>query len=187
MSWQCFLSLQLQLSVFVCFCMCCDCRMRFTPSLAFRHPPLEEGRRKPALGAWRFARSVPHLLPMGLNGLRCRADILGTNCKTLLKSINYLFFKGRGVVSASVRVTVFRTASRRQLLVQLCDQWTIPTSEAWVWYEYRPLPSGTSRAAVQQRLVHGHFTRWTLIFRFKSMGEEKWTAGQGHKGRTCPL
>ena len=103
---------------------------RCKPGLAFRHPPLEEGRRKPALGAWRFARSVPHLLPMGLNGLRCRADILGTNCKTLLKSINYLFFTGRGVVSASVRVTVFRTASRRQLLVQLCDQWTIPTSEA---------------------------------------------------------
>ena len=39
----------------------------------------------------------------------------------------------------------------------------------------------------QQRRVHGHFTRRTLIFRFKSMGEEKWTAGQGHKGRTCPL
>ena len=29
--------------------------------------------------------------------------------------------------------------------------------------------------------VHGHFTRRTMIFRFKSMGEEKWTAGQGHK------
>ena len=39
----------------------------------------------------------------------------------------------------------------------------------------------------QQRRVHGHFARRTLIFRFKSMGEEKWTAGQGHKGRTCPL
>ena len=40
---------------------------------------------------------------------------------------------------------------------------------------------------VQQRRVHGHFTRRTLIFRFKSMGEENWTAGQGHKGRICPL
>ena len=39
----------------------------------------------------------------------------------------------------------------------------------------------------QQGRVHGHFTRRTLIFRFKSMGEEKWTAGLGHKGRTCPL
>ena len=44
-----------------------------------------------------------------------------------------------------------------------------------------------SLAAVQQRWVHGHFTRWTLIFRFKSMVEEKWTSGQEHKGRTCPL
>ena len=32
-------------------------------------------------------------------------------------------------------------------------------------------------AAVQQRRVNGHFTRRTLTFRFKSMGEEKWTAG----------
>ena len=98
---------------------------RCKPGLAFRHPPLEEGRRKPALGAWRFARRVPRLLPMGLNGLRCRADILGTNCKTLVKStiiFIFYFFKGRGVVSASVRVTMFRTASRCQLLVQLCDQ-----------------------------------------------------------------
>ena len=29
--------------------------------------------------------------------------------------------------------------------------------------------------------VHGHITRRTIIFRFKSMSEEKWTAGQGHK------
>ena len=55
------------------------------------------------------------------------------------------------------------------------------------WYEYRPLPTGTSQAAVQQRRVHDHFIRRTLIFRFISMGEEKWTAGQGHKGRTCPV
>ena len=40
---------------------------------------------------------------------------------------------------------------------------------------------------VQQRRVLGHVTRRTLIFRFKSMGEDKWTAGQGHEGRTCPL
>ena len=39
----------------------------------------------------------------------------------------------------------------------------------------------------QQRRVHGHFTQWSLSFRFKSMSEEKWRAGQGHKGRTCPL
>ena len=42
-------------------------------------------------------------------------------------------------------------------------------------------------AAIQQRRVHGHFTQQTLSFRFKSMVEEKWTAGQEHKGRTCPL
>ena len=32
-------------------------------------------------------------------------------------------------------------------------------------------------SAVQQRRVHGHFTRLSLSFRFKSMSEEKWTAG----------
>ena len=42
-------------------------------------------------------------------------------------------------------------------------------------------------AAVQQRRVHGHFTRRILIFRSKSMVEEKWIAGQEHKGRTCLL
>ena len=37
----------------------------------------------------------------------------------------------------------------------------------------------TSRAAIQQRRVdRGQFTRRTLIFRFKSIGEEKWTGGQ---------
>ena len=49
------------------------------------------------------------------------------------------------------------------------------------------LPTEASFAAIQQQWVPGHFTWWKLIFRFKSMIEEKWTAGQGHKGRTCPL
>ena len=76
--------------------------------------------------------------------------------------------------------------NRQAKLPGLCRE-TIPTSEAWVWYEYSPLPSGTSLAAFQQRRVYGYFTRRSLSFRFKSMSEEKWTAGQGHKGRTCPL
>ena len=64
----------------------------------------------------------------------------------------------------------------------------IPTSEAGVWYEYRPLPTGRLWLPFNSGVgVHSHFTRRTLIFRVKSTAEEKWTARQGHKGRTCPL
>ena len=81
-----------------------------------------------------------------------------------------------------IHVSLIRTTALR-----IVESWDHSTSEAWVRYEYRPLPTGSSRAAVQQRRVHSHFTWRSLSFRFKSMGEEKWTAGQGHKGRTCPL
>ena len=74
-------------------------------------------------------------------------------------------------------------------------------TEAESCVRYRPFPRarrefGTSIAPCRVGRLgmpfnrgecNGHFTRRSLIFRFESIGEEKWTAGQGHKSRTCPL
>ena len=59
-------------------------------------------------------------------------------------------------------------------------------SEAGVWHEYSPLPSGKSgcrSTAVSARSFH----LANINFYIERKVEENWTAGQEHKGRTCLL
>ena len=116
--------------------------------------------------------------------LLCKVAISSTllrHVKTLLCDVTISSTLLRHVRTLLCVVAISSTLLRH-VRTLLCDvALDIPTSKAGVWDEYSPLPSGTF-VAVQQRRVHGHFTR-----RFKNMVEEKWTAGQEQKGRTCPL